>query len=360
MKSFNSFTVGKNLENRNFFGKVVTTKKISVIVSAFNEEGNISQLITKITDALDGYNYELIIINDGSIDNTEKEILEFSNSRIKLISFVRNFGQTATLAAGINYATGDYCVTLDGDLQNDPADIPKMIQYLMDGNFDMVVGWRKNRQDKTLYRKIPSYIANLLIRKTTGIKVHDLGCALKVMKTNLAKSLSLYGEMHRYISLLAFWKGAKMGEVEVNHLPRVEGKSKYGLNRTFNVISDIMFLVFFENYRSKPIHFFGKLGISSLMISGLIGVYLFFEKLQGQDIGTRPLLILFILFILTGILFFSLGFISELLNKIMNGINSNRNYEIRDVKVLNFGSFENSEESEKSMAQGLLKTKSSY
>lgn len=310
------------------------SEKISIIVTVYNEEENISILINQINTAMGGYDYELIIVNDGSYDDTEAKILEHERERIKLISFARNFGQTAALAAGIQHASGGYCVTIDGDLQNDPRDIPILIRYLVDEKYDMVVGWRKNRKDKVFFRKIPSFIANSFIRKITGVKVHDLGCALKVIKTSLAKSLPLYGEMHRYISLIAHWQGVKIGEVAVNHRPRKNGKSKYGLSRTFNVISDIMFLIFFEKYNSKPVHFFGRLAISCIFISGIIGAYLLFEKAKGNDIGTRPMLTLFVLFILIGTLFLVLGFISELINKIIHSTNKDSGYKIRNITTL--------------------------
>lgn len=250
------------LDNKVVLQQMVPKKvMISVVVSVYNEEDNVGKLIAELNRSLEGFDYELIIVNDGSFDNTEASVRKAANGRVKLISFVRNFGQTATLAAGFRYATGDYCVTLDGDLQNNPRDILRMLQHLIDNQLVIVVGWRQERQDKALVRKLPSAIANYTIRRLTGLRVHDLGCALKVMKTPLAKSLPMYGEMHRYISLLAQWQGARMGELPVSHRARVSGRSKYGLKRTFNVISDMMFLLFFENYRSKPIHFFGKLAL---------------------------------------------------------------------------------------------------
>lgn len=249
--------------------------------------------------------------------------------------FTKNYGQTAALAAGIATARGEYCVTLDGDLQNDPSDIPNMLKYLEENGFDMVVGWRKNRKDNAVVRKLPSKIANYLIRKLTKVKVHDLGCALKVIKSPLAKSLNLYGEMHRYISLLAFWQGAKIGELEVKHHPRNAGKSKYGLNRTLNVISDVLFLTFSERYINKPIHFFGRIGFYIFSIGVAIGGYLLYEKIRGHDIGTRPLLSLFVLLTLMGALFFVLGFVTEFLSKIYHEQRKGQIYEIAHIHRFN-------------------------
>lgn len=292
------------LDNKVVLQQMVPKKvMISVVVSVYNEEDNVGKLIAELNRSLEGFDYELIIVNDGSFDNTEASVRKAANGRVKLISFVRNFGQTATLAAGFRYATGDYCVTLDGDLQNNPRDILRMLQHLIDNQLDIVVGWRQERQDKALVRKLPSAIANYTIRRLTGLRVHDLGCALKVMKTPLAKSLPMYGEMHRYISLLAQWQGARMGELPVSHRARVSGRSKYGLKRTFNVISDMMFLLFFENYRSKPIHFFGKIGTLSILLSAGLGIYLLAEKIRGNDIGTRPLLELFVISVFSGFVF---------------------------------------------------------
>lgn len=311
--------------------------KISVVVTIYNEAENIARLIEKINKALQNFNYEIIIVNDGSTDNSVKEVMRTASKNTYLLNLARNCGQTAALKAGIDKASGELIVTLDGDLQNDPFDIPHMIKYYHQGNYDVVVGWRKNRQDKTLYRKVPSKIANFLIRKSTGIKVHDLGCALKVFNANLAKSLPLYGEMHRYISLLAMWQGAKMGEVEVTHHSRQFGKSKYGLSRTFNVISDMAYLIFVERYNSKPMHFFGRAALFSFLISMGLAIYLLTEKLRGNDIGTRPLVVVFTLFFLISVILFALGIITELVNKVIFNTNIDSRFRIKDTVFINSG-----------------------
>jgi len=306
--------------------------QLSVIISAYNEEGNIGKLIDRVREALVGFSYEIIIVDDGSFDGTADEVLSRSRADLVFVRFAKNYGQTAALAAGIATASGEFCVTLDGDLQNDPSDIPAMLKYLQENKFDMVVGWRKNRKDNAVIRKLPSKIANYLIRRLTKVKVHDLGCALKIIKAPLAKSLNLYGEMHRYISLLAFWQGAKIGELEVKHHPRNAGKSKYGLNRTLNVISDVLFLTFSERYINKPIHFFGRIGFYVFSIGVVIGGYLLYEKILGHDIGTRPLVSLFVLFTLMGALFFVLGFVTEFLSKIYYEQRKGQIYDISEVR----------------------------
>jgi glycosyltransferase involved in cell wall biosynthesis len=212
--------------------------KLSLVISVYNEEQNVIPLTEKIADSLKGLDYEVIYVDDGSTDSTVQNILSIKDPHVVLIRFKKNYGQSSALAAGIDYATGDYIITLDGDMQNDPADIPMMIKVAQEGDWDLVAGIRKNRKDGFFIRKIPSKIANHIIRKTTGVKMIDNGCALKVFKRDIAKSISLYGELHRFIAVMAALEGATITQVVVNHFPRIHGQSKYGLSRTFKVISD--------------------------------------------------------------------------------------------------------------------------
>jgi glycosyltransferase involved in cell wall biosynthesis len=305
--------------------------KISLVISVFNEEANINPLAEKIGDALDGLDYEVIFVDDGSIDNTVPNILALTNPRIILIRFKKNFGQSSALSAGIDYASGEYIITLDGDLQNDPADIPMMLKIAEEGDWDMVAGNRKNRKDGFLIRKLPSRIANRIIRKTTGVKMKDLGCALKVFKSDTAKNLSLYGEMHRFIAVMAALDGATITQVDVNHHPRVHGQSKYGLSRTFKVISDLILLLFIKRYLQKPMHFFGKWGLLILIPGVIINIYLLILKILGHDIWGRPLLILGILLVVAGFQMITSGIIAELVMRTYYESQQKKPYRISKI-----------------------------
>ena len=233
---------------------------ISVIVPVFNEEGAILNLYKKILNVCKkiAKPFEIIFVNDGSTDKTF-EILK-TLKPIKIINFRKNFGQTSALDAGIKVAQGRYIVTLDGDGQNDPVDIPRLLGKLKQDNLDAVSGWRKDRKDKLFSRKIPSLIANWLISKITKVKLHDFGCTLKLYKQEVIKDVKLYGEMHRFIPAYTAWYGAKIGEISVNHLARMHGKTKYGISRTFRVLLDLITVKFLTNYFARPMHFFGKVG----------------------------------------------------------------------------------------------------
>jgi glycosyltransferase involved in cell wall biosynthesis len=287
--------------------------ELSVIVPVYNEEDNILPLSQAVADALSGYNYQLVLVDDGSSDSTIQRIKSIKGQNIKLVEFARNFGQTSAMSAGIDYADGEYVAFIDGDLQNDPTDIPVMLERLKREKLDMVAGRRANRQDGMFLRKIPSKIANKLIYNVSKIEVKDYGCTLKVMKSSLAKELELYGELHRFIPILANIKGAKIIEMDVKHHPRRFGQSKYGLSRTFRVASDLLLMAFFIRYRQKPMHLFGTLGISALGAGGLIEFYLLVLKLFGEDIGGRPLFYVGILLLITGVQLITTGFIAELL-----------------------------------------------
>lgn len=306
-------------------------KKLSLVISVFNEAENITPLTGQINQALNGYDYETIFVDDGSSDHTVKLIKELKDPHIHLIELKRNYGQSSALAAGIDYASGEYIITLDGDLQNDPSDIPAMVKMAEEGDWDVVVGIRKNRQDGMLIRKIPSIIANSIIRKSTGIKMKDNGCALKVFKSDMAKSLGLYGEMHRFIAVLAALEGATITQTHVKHHARIHGKSKYGLSRTFKVISDLILLLFFKRYMQKPIHFFGFWGLLLFGIGTIINLYLLVIKLFGEDIWGRPLLILGILLVLAGFQMITIGIIVEFQMRTYYESQNKKPYRVKNV-----------------------------
>jgi glycosyltransferase involved in cell wall biosynthesis len=312
----------------------VYMESLSLVITLFNEEDNIAPLLASIEVALADVNYEVIMVDDGSTDNTVKNIKEYASERVKLIILTRNFGQTAAMAAGIEAAGGDYIATLDGDLQNDPADIPKLLDKLKSEGWDVVTGVRKNRRDGYLLRKIPSKIANYFIRNLTGVAIHDYGCTLKVFKKHIAKNLGLYGELHRFIPVLAVLQGARITEMNVNHQPRLFGKSKYGLGRTFKVLSDLLLLVFFQKYFKKPIHFFGPLGIISFSIGMVIELYLVVLKIMGENIWGKPLLILGATLILGGIQFLTLGVIAELIMRTYYESQHKRTYNVKEIYSL--------------------------
>lgn len=287
--------------------------KLSVVVPVYNEEANIQPMLEALSSALTTIPHEVIFVDDGSSDATISRILQYSEPHVRVLAFARNFGQTSAMAAGIEAARGEYIVTLDGDLQNDPADIPMMLDLLEREGLDIVAGRRANRKDGMLLRKIPSKIANLLIRKMSKLQISDYGCTLKLFRGSIAKELDLYGELHRFIPILADIKGAKIQEVDVKHHPRRFGVSKYGLSRTLKVASDLLLMGFFIRYRQKPMHLFGSLGLIAGGIGSLIMTYLFLEKLIGHDIGTRPLFYVGILLIIGSIQLITTGFIAELL-----------------------------------------------
>ncbi len=286
---------------------------LSVVIPVMNEEDNINPLIDSLESALREIDYELVFIDDGSIDSTVERINKHSNKNIVLVEFSRNYGQTSALAAGIQHASGEYIATIDGDLQNDPTDIPMMLEKIQSKLADIVVGKRHKRQDGWILRKIPSKIANWLIRKMTKVHISDLGCTLKVFKSDLAKKLDLYGELHRFIPIIASMHGAKIVEVDVKHHARRFGQTKYGIDRTFRVISDLLLMLFLIRYRQKPMHLFGYIALILLSLSAVITPYLFVEKILGHDIGQRPLFFLDILFVIMAIQFITTGFIAELL-----------------------------------------------
>ncbi|MEZ5107092.1 MAG: glycosyltransferase family 2 protein [Draconibacterium sp.] len=288
-------------------------KKLSLVICVYNEEPNIKPLADQIKTALKDYDFEAIYVDDGSTDKTREEILKIDDERFLLVELKRNYGQSSALQAGIDQAVGEYVVLLDGDLQNDPADVPMMLKMMEKEEWDMVAGVRANRKDGMFLRKIPSKIANYMIREATGIHMKDLGCTLKIFTSETIKSIHIYGELHRYIPALIALEGAtKITQVDVNHRPREFGSSKYGLGRTTRVMSDLILMVFFKKYLQRPMHFFGTIGIVTLAIGVIINLYMFVLKILGHDIWGKPLLLLGILLVLGGIQFITTGIIAEL------------------------------------------------
>jgi glycosyltransferase involved in cell wall biosynthesis len=290
--------------------------KISIIIPIYNEVENVPLLAGSILGVMDNYgeSYEVIFIDDGSRDGSHEVLKQVCEKydHFKALRFRKNFGQTAAMAAGFDFATGEIIIAMDGDLQNDPKDIPRLIEKLEEG-YDVVNGWRKDRQDAFLNRRLPSMIANKLIGLCTGVKLHDYGCSLKAYRANTIKMVSLYGEMHRFIPALASIEGADITEMPVNHHARQYGQSKYNIMRTFKVVLDLMTVTFLKKFATRPLHMFGRMGLLSLFIGFVLCAYLTFDKLiYGHSIGDRPLLLLGILLILTGIQLFSSGIIAEL------------------------------------------------
>ena len=290
---------------------------VSVIIPVFNERDNLRPLHAELTEAMArlGRRYEVVYIDDGSTDGTRDVLrrIHAEDPRVRVLAFRRNFGQTAAVAAGFRHARGDIVVTLDGDLQNDPADIPMMVAKLEEG-YDLVSGWRRDRKDDFFLRRLPSLIANWIIRLTTNVRVHDYGCMLKVFRGDIARGLRLYGEMHRFIPAIAGDMGARIVEVEVHHRPRVNGTSKYGLSRVVRVVLDLMTVKFLSMFSTRPIHVFGTFGIVLGLAGTSVLAWLGGQRLIfGTPLASRPLVLLAILFVVTGMQFVTLGLLGEML-----------------------------------------------
>ena len=291
--------------------------EVSVVVPVLNERENLlrlhGEIVATMTDL--GRSWELIYVDDGSTDGSN-ELLRSLHERdphVRLVIFRRNFGQTAAVAAGLARTAGEIVVTLDGDLQNDPADIPMMIEKLESG-YDLVSGWRRDRKDDFFHRRLPSLIANYFIRVTTNVRVHDYGCMLKVYRGDIARALRLYGEMHRFIPAIAGDMGARIIEVEVNHRPRIHGKSKYGLSRVFRVLLDLLTVKFLSVFSTRPIHVFGSLGLLSVTAGTALLGWLGFQRLAfGVELGSRPIVLLALLLVITGVQSVTLGLLGEML-----------------------------------------------
>jgi glycosyltransferase involved in cell wall biosynthesis len=297
----------------------------------YNEEENVKLLTDHIEQGLVGYDYEIIYIDDCSSDDTRKEIKKLNNNHVVLVELRKNYGQSSAIAAGVDEAKGEYIITMDGDLQNDPSDLPKMLDKLIEDDLDLITGIRTKRKDNFV-RKLPSKIANYIIKKTTGLHITDHGCAIKIFTRETAKGLNLYGEMHRFISLLAFMNGARVSEVPVKHHARQFGVSKYGLGRTFKVINDLLLLLFQRKYLQKPIYLFGNIGLLSFGIGILIEVYLMSVKFGlGEDVGNKPLFTVGIMMLIMGIQFFTIGIVIDLLMKTYYESQNKRPYNVRKV-----------------------------
>lgn len=287
-------------------------RKLSIVICVYNEAENIIPLIERLEIALKGIDHEIVFVDDGSTDQTLANLKNQKNSNIKIVEFRRNYGQSAALAAGIEYAHAEWIVTMDGDLQNDPDDIPRMLNMAEEKSLDLLAGIRQKRQDGFILRKIPSKIANWMIRNASGVHLHDYGCTLKVMKSDLAKSLGIYGELHRFIPILADLEGARMDETPVKHHARSFGKSKYGINRTMRVFSDLLLILYLKKFRNKPMHLFGGWGVLLSGSGGLIMAYLLFQKMLGHDIWGRPIIILGTILVMAGLQLIVLGILSEM------------------------------------------------
>jgi glycosyltransferase involved in cell wall biosynthesis len=309
--------------------------EVSVVVPIYNEIESIPRLLETIATTLqqNHISYEIICVDDGSKDGSSELLRQLACTRpdLRAVLLRRNYGQTAAMAAGFKYARGQAVITLDGDLQNDPTDIPRLLDKLDEG-YDLVSGWRKERQDAMLTRLIPSKIANWLIGKVTGVNLHDYGCSLKAYRSELIMDMNLYGELHRFIPALAFIEGARIAELPVQHHARQFGRSKYGLGRTFRVLMDLFTIYFMKRFLTRPMHVFGLFGLISMIIGVGLGTYLTFVKLAlGESIGDRPLLILAVVLFLTGVQLFSFGLIAELMMRTYHESQNRPIYRVREV-----------------------------
>jgi glycosyltransferase involved in cell wall biosynthesis len=312
-----------------------STDSLSVVVPIYNEVDSIPHLVESIATILQSHQltYEIICVDDGSKDGSTEVLTNLAKSRddLKAVILRRNYGQTPAMAAGFNYATRPVIVTLDGDLQNDPHDIPRLLAKLDEG-YDLVSGWREKRQDDKVKRLLPSKIANWLIGKVTGVKLHDYGCSLKAYRSELIADMNLYGELHRFLPALAFIEGAKITEIPVHHHARRFGQSKYGLGRTIRVVMDLLTVFFIKKFLTRPMHIFGFFGLLSMVFGSVLGIYLTILKLGfGQQIGNRPLLILAVLFFLTGVQLFCFGLLAEVQMRTYHESQNRPIYRVRQV-----------------------------
>jgi len=308
---------------------------ISVVIPLYNEEENIEPLYTQLKAALEGVGreYEIIAVDDGSTDRSFDVLkrLHEGEERLKVIRLRRNFGQTAAFSAGFDYASGDVVITMDADLQNDPADIPKLLKLIEEG-YDVVSGWRLHRKDPFLTRRLPSMMANWLISKVTGVHLHDYGCSLKAYRREVVKNVHLYGDLHRFIPAIASWMGISVAEVPVHHRARRFGRSKYSLSRTFRVLLDILTVRFLLSYATRPSHIFGSLGLLSFAIGMGLGIYLTVVTVAlGQDIGGRPLLTLAVLLMLMGVQSVTMGLLGELVVRTYHETQNKPIYAVREI-----------------------------
>ena len=308
--------------------------EVSVVVPLLNEQDNIGPLYEQITQALtDKYDYEIIFIDDGSFDGSFTILADLhkADPRTRVIRFRRNYGQTAALSAGFAHARGQTIVAIDADQQNDPADIPRMIDKLNDG-FDVVSGWRKNRHDNTITRLLPSRVANWLIARITGVRLHDFGCTLKAYRREVLAETKLYGEMHRFIPALASWSGAEIAEMVVNHRPRTAGTAKYGLGRTVKVVLDLITVKFLGSFSTKPIYIFGGLGLMCALAAILSGLAVLYQKFaSGLSMNRNPLLLLTAILIMATIQFILMGLLAELLVRTYHESQDRPTYVVKEI-----------------------------
>ncbi|MCS7232782.1 MAG: glycosyltransferase family 2 protein [Synergistetes bacterium] len=305
----------------------------SIVIPIYNERENIGELYERLKGALSGLNYEIVFVDDGSKDGSTEIIRDIAlkDERVKGVILKRNYGQTSALSAGFEIAKGDVIITMDGDLQNDPEDIPLLLQKIDEG-YDVVSGWRKARKDHFLKRKLPSSIANWIISRITGVKLHDYGCTLKAYRREILEDLSLYGELHRFIPALASMNGAKVTEVIVKHHPRKRGKSKYGLERIPKVLLDTLLVKFLLSYRTRPIHLLGGWGLIGFFAGFLIALYLSIQKLfWGIELSRRPMLLLAVLLMIAGIQLISTGLIAEMLMRTYYESQGKKPYQIKEI-----------------------------
>lgn len=309
---------------------------LSVVIPVLNEVENVADLHRELTASLErfGRPYEIVIVDDGSTDGTAERLLEIAvrDARVRVLRLRRNFGQTAAFSAGFDHARGAIVVTSDGDLQNDPADIPTLVTRLEEGDYDLVCGWRQKRHDP-LSKRVPSFFANRLISWATGVSLRDYGCSLKAMRSEVARSLRLYGDMHRFIPAVASWMGVKLAEVAVNHRPRTRGRSKYGLGRTSRVLLDLFTVKFLLHYGTRPAHLFGLLGLTSGAIGSAILIHLAWVRLFADTaIGGRPLLFLGGLLFLAGVILVNFGLMAELLMRTYHESQGKPIYVLRSAR----------------------------
>jgi glycosyltransferase involved in cell wall biosynthesis len=303
---------------------------LSIVIPLFNESDSLQELYRQIMDICISLkvSYEIIFIDDGSTDNSLTILKEMhsENKNVKVISFKRNYGKSAALSEGFQLADGDIVVTMDADLQDDPQEIPNLLQKINSGD-DLVSGWKKKRHDP-IQKTIPSKIFNFTTSLITGIQIHDFNCGIKAYKKEVIKDIPVYGELHRYLPVLAHWQGFRVGEIVVEHHPRKYGKTKFGMGRFFKGFFDLLTVLFITRYRQRPLHLFGFLGLFSLFLGVIISLYLSFLWFQGHGIGDRPLLFLGILLIIVGLQSFSIGLIGEM---IANTRDNNKSYKIKKL-----------------------------
>jgi glycosyltransferase involved in cell wall biosynthesis len=308
--------------------------ELSIVVPLFNEEESLALLVEKLLAALRplGRRFELVLVDDGSSDGTASGLRQLAAITPELVAVLlrRNYGQTAAMAAGFDASRGGVIITLDGDLQNDPADIPMLLAQLAQG-YDLVSGWRHQRQDNAVSRLLPSKIANRLIARVTGVRLHDYGCSLKAYRRELVEDMNLYGELHRFLPALAFIEGARISEVKVNHNARQFGQSKYGIDRTFRVLMDLLTVWFMKRFLTRPMYVFGFGGLCAMALGVLLSGWLLLDKLGGADIGSRPLLLLAVLALISGVQLFCFGLLAELQMRTYHESQGRPIYRVRDT-----------------------------